>query len=368
MPIKNFAQYIVEEKGREVFFTFGRMNPPTIGHGKVMDVLASKSGKSDYKVYVSQSQNPKKDPLSYSDKIKHLRKMFSKHGRNIIIDKKVKTVFDGLVAMYDAGYKSVTMIVGSDRVREFDVLLNKYNGEKARHGFYNFETIKVISAGARDPDAEGIEGMSASKQRENAKKNDFLSFSQGVPKSMSNADTRKLFNDVRSGLGLKEITEFRNHVSLEPVSETREKFVRGELFTVGDTVVIKESGELAKVLTLGANYVIIESNGREYRKWLNSVEKLDEACWKDYEQIGMKDKDGKQVPNCVPKEGKKKKKVVETATGKKTFSEFLQGKESSEPELKSESSGAGEEGTDELVKKYKKDTPMEQILKKRKKR
>src|SRR5210317_914782 len=151
--IKNVSQYLIEEE-REVYFTFGRMNPPTIGHGKVMDTLASKSGKADYKVYVSQTQNAKKDPLSYSDKVKGIRKMFPKHARNVMVDKNVKTAINAMVALYDQGYKRVTMVVGSDRVTEFQTLLNKYNGEKARHGFYNFERISVISAGERDPDAD----------------------------------------------------------------------------------------------------------------------------------------------------------------------------------------------------------------------
>ena len=274
--IKNFSQYLVEEE-REVFFTFGRMNPPTIGHGKVMDALAKKSGKADYKVFVSQSQDAKKNPLSYSDKIKHTRKMFPKHARNIMVDKSVKTAINAMVALYDQGYKSVTMVVGDDRITEFDVLLKKYNGQKARHGFYNFKNINIVSAGKRDPDATGVEGMSASKQRENASKNDFVAFSQGVPKSMSNPDTRKLFNDVRKGMGLKEASEFRNHIELETVSETREKFVQGELFEVGDMVVIKESDEVATISVLGANYVIVETNeGKKMRKWLESVELISE--------------------------------------------------------------------------------------------
>ena len=274
--IKNFSQYLVEEE-REVYFTFGRMNPPTVGHGKVMDALAMKSGKADYKVFVSQSQDAKKNPLSYSDKIKHTRKMFPKHARNIMVDKSVKTAINAMVALYDQGYKSVTMVVGDDRITEFEVLLKKYNGTKARHGFYNFKNIRIVSAGKRDPDATGIEGMSASKQRENASKNDFVSFSQGVPKSMSNPDTRKLFNDVRKGMGLKEASEFRNHLELETVSEAREKFVQGELFEVGDMVVIKESDEVATISVLGANYVIVETNdGKKMRKWLESVELIDE--------------------------------------------------------------------------------------------
>ena len=274
--IKNFSQYLVEEE-REVYFTFGRMNPPTVGHGKVMDTLAQKSGKADYKVFVSQTQDAKKNPLSYSDKIKHTRKMFPKHARNIMVDKSVKTAINAMVVLYDQGYKSVTMVVGDDRITEFEVLLKKYNGAKARHGFYNFKNIKVVSAGARDPDASGVEGMSASKQRENASKNDFVAFSQGVPKSMSNPDTRKLFNDVRAGMGLKEASEFRNHIELETVSETREKFVQGELFEIGDMVVIKESEEIATVSVLGANYVIVETNeGKKMRKWLESVELISE--------------------------------------------------------------------------------------------
>ena len=291
--IKNFSQYLVEEE-REVYFTFGRMNPPTIGHGKVMDSLAMKSGKSDYKVFVSQSQDAKKNPLSYADKIKHTRKMFPKHARNIMVDRAVKTAINAMVVLYDQGYKTVTMVVGDDRITEFDVLLNKYNGTKARHGFYNFMSIKIVSAGKRDPDAVGVEGMSASKQRENASKNDFVSFSQGVPKSMTNPDTRKLYNDVRKGMGLKEANEFRNHLELETVSETREKFVQGELFEVGDIVVIKESEEVATISVLGANYVIVEtSDGKKMRKWLESVELISEDV--DQKQLNDLEKFGDRL-------------------------------------------------------------------------
>jgi len=288
MMIKNFSQYLIEEE-REVYFTFGRMNPPTIGHGKVMDTLSTKSGKADYKVYVSQQSNPKKDPLSYSDKVKHIRKMFPKHARNVMIDKNIKNVFDVASRLYDQGYKRITMVVGEDRIREFDVLLNKYNGVKARHGFYNFENINVVSAGKRDPDAEGVEGMSASKQRENAKNNDFVTFAQGVPKTMSDKDARKLFNDVRKGMGLKEERSFKNHIELMPVSETREQYVQGELYGLGDTVVIKETEEVGTVSLLGANYVIVErSDGTRLRKWLDAIELVER------QDPDIKDREGTQ--------------------------------------------------------------------------
>ena len=94
--------------------------------------------------------------------------MFPKHARSVMINKKVKSAIDALVALYDEGFRKVVMVVGDDRVSEFDIVLNKYNGKQARHGFYNFKSIDVVSAGARNPKAEGVEGMSSSKQRDNA--------------------------------------------------------------------------------------------------------------------------------------------------------------------------------------------------------
>jgi len=274
--INSFKNYLTEEE-KTVYFTFGRMNPPTIGHGKLLDKLVTKAGKMPYRVYLSQSQDSQKNPLAYVDKVKFARKMFPRSARSIILDKSIKTVFDAMSSIYNEGFVNVTMVVGDDRLNEFDVLLNKYNGVKGRHGFYNFRKVSVISAGQRDPDAEGAEGASATKQREAAAANDFTTFSQGLPKAVSNADAKKIFNSVRKGLGLKEQKEFKNHVQLESVSELRESYVDGNLFKEGDQVVIKESGEIGTVKRLGSNYVIIEGSGnQQYRKWLDAVEKIDD--------------------------------------------------------------------------------------------
>ena len=272
--INSFTQYLVEEE-RAVYFTFGRMNPPTIGHGKLLDKLAAKSGKNPYRVYLSQSQDKKKNPLSYSDKVKHVRKMFPKHARSVMINKKVKTPIDAVTALYDEGFRRVVMVVGSDRVNEFDIILNKYNGQKARHGFYNFESIKVITAGQRDPDAEGAEGASATKQRNAAAENDFTTFGQGLPKTLSNADSRRLYNDVRKGMGLKEAKEFKRHIQLQPVSQLREAYVKDGIFELGDEVVMVKNDVVGKIKHLGANYVIVESKGETWRCWLNDVTKVD---------------------------------------------------------------------------------------------
>lgn len=305
--IKSFNEYLIEERN-VAYFTFGRMNPPTAGHEKLLDNLAAKSGKNPYFIFLSQSQDPKKNPLDYSSKVKHVRKMFPRHARRVMINRKVRTVFDAASYLYEQGHRKIAMVVGSDRVREFETLLNKYNGKKGQHGFYNFKDIQIISAGARDPDAEGVEGMSASKLRAFAADNDFASFSQGLGRNMNTKDSKKLFTDVRKGMGIKEETVFKRHVELEPVSETREKFVKGELFSVGDQVVVKESEEIGTVTVLGSNYVVVEvAEGKSLRKWLDSVEKLDESCG------GGMDVGGVDVPEPEVDVSRKKRKTSRKA-------------------------------------------------------
>src|SRR6056300_1283269 len=162
--INSFKSYLIEEE-KTVYFTFGRMNPPTIGHEKLLNSISTKSGNNPYRVYLSQSQDKAKNPLSYKNKVKFVRKMFPRHARSIMMNPKVKTFMDAAISLYNEGFKNVVMIVGEDRVNEFEILLKKYNGKKQRNGFYNFARINVISAGQRDPDAEGTEGASATKQR-----------------------------------------------------------------------------------------------------------------------------------------------------------------------------------------------------------
>ena len=269
--ISSFKHYLIEEE-KTIFFTFGRMNPPTTGHEKLMNELAKKSGKNPYRVYLSQSTDKKKKPLDFKYKVKTVRKFFPKHARNVMLDKKVKSVFDAVTEMYNDGFKNITMVVGSDRINEFNTLLKKYNGVKARHGLYNFNKINVISAGDRDPDADDISGMSASKMRQLANEGNFTQFSQGLPRNVSNADAKKVYNEVRKGMGLKEQKDYFNKLHFEPVSEKREAYVKGNLFNIGDHVTVLGSDELASVASLGTNYVIIESGGKLYRKWLTDIE------------------------------------------------------------------------------------------------
>jgi len=277
MSIKSFSDYLTENT-KEVSFVFGRFNPPTIGHEKLFDALKKQSRGGSYRIYASKSVDAKKNPLQSKDKIKFLRKMFPKHARNIMADSDVRTVLDIAVKLYDQGFTKVSMVAGSDRVREFDILLNKYNGQKAKHGFYNFEgAINVVSAGERDPDAEGATGMSASKMRMSAQQNDLAGFAKGVPARFHPTD---LFNAVRKGMGLKLENTFRQHVDLPVVSQTREEYVGGNLFQEGDLVNIKESSTIGQIIVCGTNYVIVESELGKKRYWLDAIELA------EYNEIG----------------------------------------------------------------------------------
>lgn len=273
--IKSFSTYLTEA-AKEVVFTFGRFNPPTNGHEKLLSKVASIASGNNYRIYASQSQDPKKNPLDFKSKIKIMRKMFPKHGRNIMADTGIRNVLDILVKLYDQGFTKVTMVVGSDRVDEFSALTNKYNGVEARHGMYNFEGgVNIVSAGERDPDSDSVSGMSASKMRAAAAANDFTAFSQGLPSNFK--DGKEVFDTLRKAMGIKEAAEYKHHVQLESVSAEREEYVKGNLYNVGDLVVIKSSEEIAEVTMLGSNYVLVETSSlpkRTLRKWINDVEKI----------------------------------------------------------------------------------------------
>jgi hypothetical protein len=352
----------LEAKGDTAVFTFGRFNPPTTGHEKLIDALAREQGKNSgapMYVYPSHSQNPKKDPLPHNKKVAYMKKMFPKYKKNIKVSR-ARNVFDIAVELHNKGHKAIVMVVGSDRVDEFANLLDKYNGVDGRHGFYGFDDIKVVSAGERDPDAEGVTGMSASKMRAAAGANEFDQFKLGLPKGFK--DGEKLFKDVRTFMGIKE----EYNLTLEELN--RDLYIRGEIWNVGD-VVKTTDGDEGTIIRKGTNYVVFEDLRRV---WLHNLEEVkqdkdikdregtqpakyfakdadgdemsvatkkkrashfakkksgpapgdanadtkpskhtkkfkqmfgeEDPCWDTHKQVGTKMKNGKKVPNCVPKE------------------------------------------------------------------
>ena len=190
----------------KVVFTFGRFNPPTIGHEKLIKKVESVAGSgADFLIYPSWTQSPDKDPMPHEVKVKYMKLAFRKYADKVISDPKCKTAIHVVTKLYDAGYTDVTMVVGGDRVSDFNKLINKYNGVKSTHGYYEFANgVKVVSAGERDPDATGVEGMSASKMRKAAAEGDFESFKTGIPKVMPDKMKKKMFEELRKYMVVQE--------------------------------------------------------------------------------------------------------------------------------------------------------------------
>lgn len=171
------------------------MNPVTVGHEKLVAKVLSeaKKAKGDPMVFLSHTQDKKKNPLSYDEKIKFAQKAFG----SVVVKTRAKTITDVMKTM-DSKYDNVIMVVGSDRVEMFSKLLEMYNGKD-----YNFNSIKVISAGERDPDSDDVSGMSASKMRQSATENDLKKFKSGLPRKLQSS-AQEVFNSVRAGMGLQE--------------------------------------------------------------------------------------------------------------------------------------------------------------------
>lgn len=186
---------------RKIVITFGRMNPPTVGHQKLVQKIQSvaKANNADSRIYLSHTQNNKKDPLTYDEKIGLARAAFG----NIVVKSNAKTIIEVSKELDKAGYTDLILVVGSDRIADFDTLLNKYNGKE-----YKFDSIKVVSAGERDPDAEGVEGMSASKLRKLAQAGDYETFSTGLPSKVSDKMKKQTYDKIRSVIKEENETDY----------------------------------------------------------------------------------------------------------------------------------------------------------------
>ena len=235
-PLQKKEEEGGEEKGdNPITIAFGRFNPPTIGHGKLLDAAKKAAAGGEMKIYPSRSQDEKKNPLDPDMKVSYMKKLFPDYEENIINDSEMKTIFDVLTTANEDGFRNVNIIVGADRQAEFENLATKYNGD-----LYDFDTIRVISAGVRDADAEGVEGMSASKMRKAVADDDFDAFKRGLPKGTKDADTQAVFDAVRTGMKLKKVKkEVKELWQIAPKYDPRglrENYFRKNIFNIGDMV------------------------------------------------------------------------------------------------------------------------------------
>ena len=252
---------------------FGRFNPPTVGHEKLLKSAKRIAAGGDVKIYPSRSQDPKKNPLEPDAKVSYMKKMFPEFEENIINDKEMKTIFNVLINANEDGYTNVNIVVGSDRQAEFENLAQKYNGD-----LYDFDLIRVVSAGVRDADADGVEGMSASKMRKAVLDDDFDSFRKGTPKTLDDAGTQALFNAVRQGMGVKKSKVKKESFALWEIApkhdmrNLRENYIRGRIFRIGDRVENLNTGLVGEVMRRGTNHLIcVTEEGYMFKSWIRDL-------------------------------------------------------------------------------------------------
>jgi len=265
-PVEMIPPEVEKTKGT-LTVAFGRFNPPTTGHEKLLDTVASSSDEGDYIIVPSRSQDKKKNPLDPDTKVEIMRQMYPKHSERIVNDPANRTIFDVLKKAHMDGYAGVRIIGGGDRVKEFENLSGNYNGK-----LYQFDNLEVKSAGDRDPDAEGTEGMSASKQRKAAAEGDFASFRQGVPKSMDDKAAKQLYKTLRAAMQIKEGWSLWQIAPKFDWKNLRENFIKERVYKVGDVVENLNTGLVGKIIRRGTNYLICVTEDKiMFKSWIKDV-------------------------------------------------------------------------------------------------
>ena len=261
-----------KKEGETLRTAYGRFNPPTVGHEKLLGAARKAAAGGQVKIYPSRSQDPKKNPLDPDMKISYMKKMFPDYEEEIVNDAEMKTIFDVLKTADADGFKNVNIVVGADRQAEFENLATKYNG-----ALYDFENIRVISAGVRDSDAEGVEGMSASKLRKAVQDDDFDTFRRGTPKGLKDADAQAVFDAVRTGMGtkkkkVKESYELWEIAPKEDQRGLRENYVQGLIYKIGDIVESLNTGLIGEIIRRGTNHLIcVTQEDYMFKSWIKDV-------------------------------------------------------------------------------------------------
>ena len=257
----------VEKTKGTLTVAFGRFNPPTTGHEKLLDTVASNSDDGDYIIVPSRSNDKKKNPLDADTKVSVMRQMFPQHSERIVNDPQNRTIFDVLKKAHMDGYTNIRIIGGGDRVAEFEKLSNNYNGK-----LYAFDNVEVRSAGDRDPDGDDVSGMSASKQRKAAAEGDFASFRKGVPSTLNNKQARELYNNLRAAMQIKEGWNLWEIAPKFDWKNLRENFINDKIFKIGEIVENVNTGLVGKIIRRGTNHLICVTEDKiMFKSWIKDV-------------------------------------------------------------------------------------------------
>ena len=252
---------------------FGRFNPPHAGHQQLMDIAAqsAEAEESDYIIVPSRSQDAKKNPLDADTKVSVMRQMFPQHSERIVNDGANRTIFDVLKKAHNDGYTYVRIVAGQDRVKEFDKLSQNYNGQ-----LYQFDNMEVVSSGDRDPDSDGVEGLSSSRMRLAAAEGDFKTFRAGLPEGTPRKMAMTLFDTVRQTMNVQEMKEFWNIWEIAPkydLENLRESYIAKQIFNIGDRVENLNTGMIGRIIRRGANHLIcVSENNIMFKSWVKDLQ------------------------------------------------------------------------------------------------
>jgi len=257
----------VEKTKGTLTVAFGRFNPPTTGHEKLLNQVAKSSDENDYIIVPSRSQDAKKNPLDADSKVGVMRQMFPKHSEKIVNDPANRTIFDVLKKAHNDGYAGVRVVGGADRQKEFDKLVNTYNGK-----LYKFDKVEVVSAGDRDPDADDVTGMSASKQRKAAAEGDLKSFMKGIPSSMEKKAAEELYKNIRKAMNIKEGWNLWQIAPKFDWEGLRENYIGEKIYQIGQLVENLNTGLVGRIIRRGANHLIwVTEDNYMFKSWIKDV-------------------------------------------------------------------------------------------------
>ena len=266
----------VPEDGEFLTVIFAKFNPPTKEHKQLFSTAERVSLGKEIRVYPSRAQDPKKNPLNPNKKISYLKIMFPNFAEDIVNNPEMKTIFDVLMSANEDGFNNINIVVGSDRQAEIQSLATKYNGK-----FYEFNEIKVIPTGTFDSEKDST-GISSGMLRRAAAENKFREFKRGMPKEIGDADARKMFNDVRKGMGFNnKMSESYNLWEIAPeldYKNLRENYVRNKIFKLNDIVENMNTGLIGKIIRRGTNYLIcVSEEDIMFKSWIKDVREYTEV-------------------------------------------------------------------------------------------
>lgn len=295
-----------EGEGPAIVITFGRFNPPSLGHEKLLASVQEQAEEleAEYRIYPSRASDKKQNPLDFKTKYNILQHVFPDYAENIINDpENGDNIYDILQGLHDEGYEHVIIVCGDENVKKYQKIAEKYNGS-----VYDFYGVEVVGAGMEDPDVDKSEGITSSMMRKAALENDYETFKKGLPGNASKKECRAIYMQVRKSMNLKEeLWKISPSLDLENL---REEYYQGNIFNLGETVIDCNTGIDGKIITRGSNYVIfVDEQKKIHRTWIKDLSyhpKALEIGTDDYRQYVQRLTPGEKVQSFTTAKRKDK--------------------------------------------------------------